>query len=169
MPYVPTVPSADRFFARLDAFECECPSCGRLIFCSLNKHSLGVQLQNLAHLRRDAQHMPKARRIWELVWNPHSQRLACPWCGRSYIAGLMLYPVRPHAQRPLDAPPDTVPGPRELAQLRRKAGGWHARALHQTGQHVNQAVTSPCSCGAAAEGWSVTCPVHGDPDQLQGT
>lgn len=164
MPYVPAVPPADRFFARLDAFECECPSCGKLIFSSLHKRKLSVQLQQVAHLRQRARDSPKAKRVWQAVWNPYSQRLACPWCGRSFVAGLVLYPIRPHAPRPLDAPPDTIiPSLREYISQRRQAGGWYTRQLHRIGQDVNLGLTAPCSC--PEHGWSVTCPVHGDPDQ----
>jgi hypothetical protein len=164
MPRVPVMPPADRFFARLDRFECECPSCGRLIFTSLDKHSLPMRLQERAHLRRDAATTPRSKRVWKSVWNPHSQRLACPWCHRSFVGGLMLYPVRPYVPRPVNAPPDTVPNDHERAEMieRRKAGGWRSRRYQQAGQHVNLAVTSPCSCG---EGWTMTCPIHGDPDR----
>lgn len=165
MPHVPTVPPADRFFARLDRFECECPSCGRVIFTVINNRTLPARLQAPAHLRRDAKQLPKSKRILQAAWNPFTQRLTCPWCGRAYVAGLMLYPLNLHvySQKALDAPPDTVPTSRQLAEMRRRAGGWHARQLYQAGEHVNQAVLTPCSCG---EGWNVRCPVHGDPEQL---
>lgn len=163
MPYVSCTPSADRFFARLEKFECECPNCGRLIFASLDRKDLPSRLQSTAHLRRDGRMTPHSKRIWNLVWNPYTQRLACPWCHKAFMAGLLLFPVAPRIHRQLDPPPDVDPTAREWAEIRRKASGWYARELHaREDQHVNRMVTSPCSC--PERGWVVTCPVHGDPN-----
>jgi hypothetical protein len=160
MPHVPAAPPADRFFARIDKFECECPSCGRLISSALDKRNPTRATAEARQLQARTN-----KRIWDSVWNPHSQRLACPWCRKSFVAGLLLYPVKPHGGRPLDAPPDVALTSRELAVMRQRAQGWYVRQLYRAGQHVNQAVMTPCSC--PEPGWSVTCPLHGDPDELE--
>ena len=133
MPTVPHMPPASRFFARLDKFECACPSCGRLIFNGL-----------------DARQLPK--------------RLRCPWCFAVFIAGLLLYPVRPGTPRPTDAPPDARPDAHERAEMRRLGEGYFLDSRWEPEQPVNLFVTRPCSCPPGA--WTVTCPVHGDPAQL---
>jgi hypothetical protein len=162
MPHARTSPPADRFFARLDQFEATCPNCGKLIFARL---TVGRH-QNLSKHR--ATHLsPRSRQLREATWNPVCQRLKCPWCNGTYMAGLLLWSVPSGAKRILDPPPDVLPTAREIAVSRLKAGGWWATQAYQRGQHVNVAVVTPCSC--PLKGWSEGCPVHGDPAQQRPT
>ena len=162
MPHVPRMPPASRFFARLDRFECACPSCGRLIFNGLDARQLPQRLRQLSWQRAAAKQHPRNKSVLKLSWNPLTQRLRCPWCFQVFIAGLLLHPVRPGVPRPADAPPDARPTAHERAEMRRLGEGYFLAAPIEAEGHVNLAVTQPCSC-AEAGGWSVTCPVHGDP------
>lgn len=160
MPHARTSPPADRFFARLDRFECECPHCGKLIYSAMDRRAHTVRMQALRRRQKDRL-SPRSRRLRHAVWNPCTQRLACPWCGKVYVAGLLLYPGPSSPRQPLEPPPDVVPTAREIAVSRLKAGGWYASQRYERGGEVNVAVESPCSC--PLKGWSATCPVHGDP------
>jgi hypothetical protein len=122
--------------------------------------------------RRDkAKEARLAASIWKLKWNPYSQRLVCPYCERTYIAGLVLYPVKWGMWRITKAPPDTLPSKRQWAEIRRAAGGWFAQkelaAGRAGGEPVNLAVDQPCSCPDI--GLPVPeCPVHGMASQTWG-
>jgi hypothetical protein len=153
MPYARTSPPSDRFFARLDKFEAECPTCGKLLYATLDRRSYRARLTAKGHVARNS------------LWNPCTQRLKCRWCGTVYMAGLLLHPVAPGLKAIVDPPPDVVPSAREVAVSRQKAQGWWATKTYQRGQPVNVAVVSPCSC--PQKGWSVACPVHGDTAQLR--
>ena len=158
MPHRPTVPPSDRFFARLDKFDCACPNCGRIIVTSMDRRTHWARMLDK---RRPSRLSPKSRKLWDSVWNPIAQRLVCPWCHKTYMAGLILYPVAPGHKARIEAPPDVIPNAREQAALRLQAQGWYATHTYERGAPVNVAVTSPCSC--PEKGWSATCPVHGDP------
>jgi len=160
MPYLRTAPEATRFFARLDHFECECPSCGRLIIPSKNDWANALSRARATDLQT-APARAKSRKHWDLTWNPVTQRVKCEGCGRRFVAGLLLYSVPPGSKVPLDPPPDVIPTVRELAVLRQHAGGWWATTTYERGGHVNVVVTSPCVC--PENGWAERCPVHGDP------
>jgi len=159
MPHTRTSPTADRFFARLDKFECECPSCGRLLLAVMDQKS-HTQARRALRQRTAVRITAKSRRDLTAVWNPHNQRLKCPWCSVVYMAGLLLWPASHTSRKILDPPPDVIPTAREVAAGRLKAGGWWASKAYERGQHVNVAVATPCSC--PEKGWSVTCAVHGD-------
>lgn len=164
MPYTRTAPPADRFFARLDKFECECPNCGKLIYSAMDRRAHTVRQQTLSK-RQAVRLAPTSRRLYDSVWNPCSQRLKCPSCGAAYMAGLLLHPVPRSQQRLVDPPPDVIPTARELAVSRQKAQGWHTAARYVAGEHVNVVVVTPCSC--PLKGWVVSCAVHGDPEQAR--
>jgi len=154
---------ADRFFARLIAFECECPNCGKLVFSDQDERSLPTRLKTPGLKRGVARQRPYSKAVWKLVWNPFSQRLRCPWCRNTYVAGLVLYPMKLGGPRPVDAPPDTAPTKRQLLELRRRAGGWFADKDYHKGQEVNLVIDSDCRC--PKNGWAPSCPIHGDPAQ----
>jgi uncharacterized C2H2 Zn-finger protein len=163
MPRTTTAPPSDRFFARLDKFECECPHCGKLIYTAMDRRAHTVRQQTLSK-RMAVRLTPESRRLYDSVWNPCTQRLKCPSCGKVYMAGLLLFSVPPGLKNIIDPPPDVLPDAREVAQSRQKAGGWHAARPRQRGEPVNVVVTTPCSC--PHPGWSAGCAVHGDPVQL---
>lgn len=91
---------ATRFFARLGSFDLECPHCG--------------------HVHQVKAKDPKSG------WNPVSARFTCTFreCKKSYVLGIVAWPVV-SGRFPASTPPaDQVPGPRELAQMRKEGGGW---------------------------------------------
>lgn len=151
MPHVSTPPPGDRFFAQVDRFTCECPSCGRLIHAQLDYRRGGRGKE--ARRRRP-------RRAEERTYNPYTQRLACPGCHKTYQVGLLLYPVVERSWRAL-APSDTVPTPRQQLAIRRHAlGGLWTEEPKRSGEAVNLVVEAKCSC-PQPYGWAAACPLHG--------
>lgn len=169
MPHVPTMPPATRFFARVDRFEAECPNCGRII---ATQHTRGRELPH--DWRRDAQgyRRPRIKQTRRrLIWNPVSQRLACPWCQKTYLVGLLLYPVTYGMWRLMEPPPDAVPDRRQYAEIRRRAQGWYRTMLAKQDQEVNLVVDGGCRC-QDGELEDARCPVHGRtsrPGEAKGT
>jgi hypothetical protein len=148
------VPPADRFWARLEKFQCACPGCGEVI-----------AVRGSTHIKEAK--AVAARPINHRVWNPVLQRLRCPVCHCAFVAGLLLYPLP--GRHPIDPPPDVVRTrlERDVAlrtrlerqEARRIAGGWCAEASYTNGSPVNLHVTAGCSC--PARGWASDCPLHG--------
>lgn len=162
MPHLSATPATTRFFARLDRFECECPSCGHLLFTSMDDRSLPVRLQGVSARRSAAGRTPRNSSVRKMVWNPLTQRLRCPYCRQVFVAGLVLHPLASGAHIPTDPPPDVVPTRRQLAAMRRNAGGWWAEKQRQHEEEVNWAIAHPCTC--PDRGTSKHCAVHGYPD-----
>ena len=161
MPHVPTMPPASRLWARLAKFECACPKCGEVITTEHDARQLPARMANTSRKRQAAKQYPRAPSVWDLVWNPHTQRLKCPSCGAAFTVGLTIFALRPGSRRILVAPPDTVPNAHERAELDRLGGAWYLESPYLAGQPVNLAIDTPCSC--PEKGWLVTCAVHGDP------
>ena len=159
MPDVPRVPPGRRHFGRIDRFECECPHCGRLIFAGIDKRFLPKRLAGNARARAAAKQRPRAASILSMFWNPHTQRLSCPWCDHVYTLGLLFYPAKTRGRR-LPAPPDADPTPAEVAEMRRLAGSWWVKGTRQAGDHVNLVVQAECSC--PPQGTDPGCLLHGD-------
>ena len=161
---------ADRFFARLEKFQCACPSCGRLLTSHQDQGNLSQHLLAAGQALPSAKYRKRMRTVKSiqyLTWNPFTQRLTCPWCNRAFVAGLILYPVKPGGLRPQDPPPDVEPTIRERQELARRdrmeqsrlAGGYYADHVWAPGEPVNVHVDQPCSC--PPRGWASDCPVHG--------
>src|SRR5215510_4119416 len=165
MPHVPSMIPSTRIFARLDKFECECPSCGQIIRTTHNAENLPARLKSIGQQRGAARLRPKSPAIEALVWNPYSQRLRCPWCDAAWVCGLMVYPVKPGMWRVRQPPPDAHPNKRELAQLRHATGGWWAEQEYVRESHVNLVVDQPCSCPPGEQ--LASCPIHGASSQVQ--
>jgi len=146
MPHNHAMIPADRFFARLDKFVCECPSCGELLCAEEERHGRKRSLRTMSQRRSDARENPGVPAIWTLRWNPYTQRLWCPWCRNSFVAGLMLYPMKLGGPRPTSAPPDTIPTKRQLLALRRQAGGFFAEQVFHRGDEVNLVIDADCTC-----------------------
>ncbi|HKB39431.1 MAG TPA: hypothetical protein VKD72_23545 [Gemmataceae bacterium] len=160
MPHVPTMMPSTRFFARLDRFECECPNCGRLLFAALDMRRAPNGLWGINARRTVAKSEPRRKSVRNLTWNPYSQRLCCPWCRKSYVCGLLVFPVKNGMWRLVRPPFDAKPNKRELAEIRRRAGGWYLTHEFLRGEHANLAVQQPCVCPET--GLEVPdCPVHG--------
>ena len=165
MPRIPRQLPADRCFARVDRFQCECPACGQLIVPSkrqkplpLEKRTIAEQRASLASTTADGF---SARRM---VYNPHTQRLRCPSCSATYIVGLLLFPYRRHGL-PADAPIDARPTRRERLEMARLGGGWWAKqAYREEVTPVNYVIEAPCSCPPTET--DPACPVHGPAGDL---
>lgn len=168
MPHVPSMPPAVRFFARLERFECECPSCGQLIFSRFDDRRAPKRLHKISQRRSEAKRDPHSRAVEDLVWNPHSHRLACPKCHKAFIVGLVAYSTRHGMWRLRTAPPDTVPTAKQYQEIRQRyaaarllAGGyWMRRPQLTRAESVNLAIDQPCICPPEGVPLS-SCPIHG--------
>lgn len=95
---------ATRFFARIERATLECPRCGYVYTITSRQPSAN--------------------------WDPTTARFTCTnkttgsSCGRSYVLGLVAWPIGQGASAASQTPEDQVPGPRQLAQMRREGGGW---------------------------------------------
>lgn len=161
MPHVPRLPPAQRFFARVDRFECECPSCGRLIESAREAPSTGKRLRTISRRRQRAAATPLVPSIRRLRWNPALQRLCCPHCTRVFQVGLLLYPVTSSDRGRLLAPSDVRMTPADRLRVRARGGGYLLHGSHRPGDPVNLYAEDGCRCPET--GWSRVCPVHGDP------
>lgn len=95
----PRLARSTRFFARLQSFDLECPHCGTVY-------------QIRVSTRKDQN------------WDPWTARFHCTTrhCDRTYVLGILAWSIRGNAAT--TPPADQVPGPRQLAQMRREGGGW---------------------------------------------
>ena len=164
MPETPRMPPGRRCFARIDRFECACPHCGRLIFAGLDRKFLPKRLQEPNRARAAAKQRPRAASVLRMFWNPHTQRLACPWCDHVFTVGLVFYP-HPRGKH-LPVPLDVEPTAAEVAELRRLAGGWFVSKTREVRHHANLSVQAECSC--PLQGTDPSCALHGT-DALNGT
>lgn len=159
MPDVPRMPASRRCFARIDRFECECPHCGRLIFAGIDRRHLPHGLLDTSRVRARAKERPRADSVLRLFWNPHTQRLRCPWCEHVYTLGIVFYPVQNRGRRVVDPAPDVVPTGAEVAEMRRLAGGWFVKGGKRVDDPANLVVSTGCSC--PEQGTDPDCALHG--------
>lgn len=96
---------ATRFFARLQSFDLECPHCGTVY---------QVRLTNA-----------KAKKF-QKPWDPWTARFTCTnqVCHRSYVLGILAWPITQGNPSCQATPEDQVPSPRQLSQMRKEGGGW---------------------------------------------
>ena len=92
---------ASKFFARLASFDLECPHCG-----TVYQVRIGT--------KRDVN------------WDPFTARFTCTQkgCARVYVLGMLAWPIKKAPRVASATPEDQVPGPRQLAQMRKEGGGW---------------------------------------------
>lgn len=100
-PFTDTV----RFFARIHAATLECPFCGRLLF--------------IGPRARDAKAYD---RVTRMVRCPSRRADGDPQggCGRTFLVGIVAYPLRARGRlspKP-QTPPDQIPEPHQLAEIR---------------------------------------------------
>lgn len=101
---------ATRFFARLIAFDLECPRCGKVFQVRrLNRHKLAaVALDEAAH-----------------TWNPTTARFACTGkdgCQKVFVLGMLAWEPSLGAKAGA-LPTDQVPTYRQLPELRQQGQG----------------------------------------------
>lgn len=159
MPEIPRMLPSRRCYARIDRFECECPSCGRLIFAGVDQKYLPKRLQDRTRARAAAKQRPMAESVLRMFWNPYTQRMECPWCEKVYTLGVVIYSVPNRGPRVTPAP-DIEPTPAEVAEMRRLAGGWFVKRPKPNEEHANLLVTATCSCPQG--GIDPACQLHGE-------
>lgn len=91
---------AQRFFARLEGFSLECPHCGKVYVVRTRTHTRN--------------------------WDPFTARFQCTEavCMRSYVLGIVAWPIIAVSRVASATPADQVPNHRQVAQLRKEGGGW---------------------------------------------
>ena len=121
---------ATRFFARLIAFDLECPRCGKVFrIRRMNRNKLSaVALDAEVH-----------------TWNPTTARFACrgkDGCQKQYVLGLLAWDP-PKGSQAGHIPMDQVPTHRQLAEMREDgAGQWMPNQLTGRVDTSNLAVTA---------------------------
>lgn len=104
---------ASRFWARVRAFDLECPNCGTVTLVGQGRKC------------------PKA-------WNQILSQLVCPGCERTWVVGLTLWSVKPGIGAPVQPARDHVPGERVKAQLRQLIPTfWPTKRVSKVPQHTN--------------------------------
>ena len=105
---------ATRFFARLIAFDLECPRCGKVFRVRrLNRHKMAARV-----LDDDTRHPYH-------TWNPTTARFTCTGkdgCQKTFVLGLLAWEP-PKGARAGALPVDHVPTHRQLAELRAEGQG----------------------------------------------
>lgn len=161
MPRIPALPpNTLRLYARLDRFTTECPRCGEILRANL--HHIGQVRRAEAKRSRPTTRDPGNPNVQ--VYNPLTQRLICPQCRRTFVVGLLIYPVEPRAQP--EQPYDTQPSWKQLLRERQLTGAFFLDKPIRGAQSVNVVVEGGCQCevrGALVP----TCPVHGWEEQLE--
>ena len=110
-----------RFFARPHAFTLECPYCGRLLF-------VGKGLQDERAYNR----------ITGVITCPHAHRRPNPGCGRRFLVGIVVWPLRSGPQPKAMAPEDQQPEEEQAAEIRAFGMGRIARMKKKRGDSINQ-------------------------------
>jgi len=132
-----------RFWASIESFRCACPACQAIIVAQSPIASRNERTKAHRH-----------------AYDRRTQVLKCPWCGRRFVVGLLLYPVPLAVQQKRKPPPDTKMTPREVAEMRNLyGGGWWMREPAYNSDPVNKAIPEACTCPPLP--WSASCPVHG--------
>lgn len=101
------VAKATRFFARLHAFDLECPHCGDVYQIRVGEARVKSQKAS-----------PN--------WDPWTGRFTCTnnRCGKRYVLGILAWPIVAAPRVASSTPADQVPSPRQLAGLRKEGGGF---------------------------------------------
>lgn len=111
---------ATRFFARLIAFDLECPRCGKVF-----------RVRRLSRTKLSAVALDEH----EHTWNPTTARFVCTGkdgCQKEYILGMLAWDP-PRGARAGALPTDQVPTHRQLAELRQEGQG-HWMPNHNMGR-----------------------------------
>jgi hypothetical protein len=94
---------AQRFFARLQSFDLECPKCGTVY---------QVRMPRGGHKT--------------VNYDPWTARFRCTAknCNGMYVLGILAWPIVATTRVASQPPEDQVPSPRQLGQMRKEGGGW---------------------------------------------
>lgn len=166
MPRSSHAPSHTRIFGRLDKFDIECPACGEILRAGLTPRSQlrrqrhQTEREALAALQKQGSRGSGVRSDLDKVFQPLTSTLRCVYCRAVYQVGIILWPSRVGRQV-YQIPEDQKPTRRQLAQLRRYAGGFAADKVKARGEALNVFVTAECTCPVTEGGWTPSCPIHG--------
>lgn len=123
IPFEPT----ERFFGRLQAFEMECPRCGKILVVGRGKPH-----DHLYNRVTSEMQCPKM--------NPRDETTAVtrhPGCGMKFLIGIVAWPIRVGYQHKA-RPPDHVPDDRQLHTIRAYARGLWPKTKKAKGDSLNQ-------------------------------
>lgn len=110
-----------RFFARIHSATLECPFCGRVLM--------------LGKGQRDAAAFNK---VTSTVKCTDVGRRDTVGCGRKFLIGVIAWPLRVGGRQPIaQTPPDQIPEPHQLAEIRAAAAGRFARDKKLPGEDSN--------------------------------
>jgi ribosomal protein S27AE len=133
---------ADRFFARLKAFDLACPRCGH------------VYIVGKSHK----------------TFKPRLGRWECSQCGLTLMLGILAWPVR--ERDTLRQPADQIPDYREMLAIRKLSGGFLKidKYENKVGSQVNLTLREGCRCEVSTSPYSSVkrtivhpkCPLHSD-------
>jgi hypothetical protein len=148
MPVSSRAPDGRKFFARIDAFHCECPHCGTLIV-AMKQHAMKPQQLKVSRHR-------------QTQFNPIRSVLYCPNqdCKRAFGVGLLLWTLgrgKPKATIPADHHPTR----QQMAELASYNVGIWATEKKWQGDALNCAVLEECTCPVEEQGFAQDCPTHG--------
>lgn len=113
----PLLAHATRFFARLSAFDLECPHCGAV-------HVVRYRGRRKQRLRPVSPATRRAKHQADINWDPWTSRFTCRECQRQFVLGLVAWPIAANPAVASTPPRDQVPNPRQLGYLRKDGGGW---------------------------------------------
>ena len=123
IPFEPT----ERFFARLQSFEMECPRCGKILVVGRGKPH-----DHLYNRVTSIMECPKINvRDETTVVTKH------PGCGMKFLIGIVAWPIR-KGHQPKARPPDHVPTDRQLNRLRELSRGIWSNLPKRRGDSLNQ-------------------------------
>lgn len=126
-------PESRRFFARLRAFDLECPACGEV-----------------------------AKVGYKSPWNfsTRTSRFKCEYCQKVFTMGILAWSSAhsTHVKRP----PDHIPTVEQAIALRRLVGGWWMETARHHKDPANLVMKAGCNCVGVPGGSSEKdpCPVH---------
>lgn len=171
MPRQPDQPPGGRIYARLDRFDVECPTCGRVIVGHATFRGHGIAAADALEKQRRQGRLSIGRRGNQATaYNPITSTLTCPWCLRRYQVGVVLWPAA-IGDKGVATPEDQRPTRQQAIELRNLARGIAAEKAKRRAEAVNVFVESQpgelAECRCPRRGWKPSCPVHGTAAQAE--
>jgi hypothetical protein len=117
------ITDAVRLFGRVHAFDLECPACGHIVITAASTALRAYDDRPASWARPTPRHNPEPRgttKRLDVAWNPITGRFRCPYCGRIFATGLLVWEVT-GPDRGL-APEDHVPTDPQREELKDRLG-----------------------------------------------